>query len=178
MENGMKENYYDYPIPNGVVVFWIFTTPPIIFFVLLFIAKSGDIMSQTLSTEDTSSFLGFILMILLAAICASCVTNIFPAVKLRSNGVEIRFYFPLLTRWIWLPWNSITNLKSYSSPSDFLFKNKQKNLLVSSKNLPMFYHIPSIIYGHSFDRSFIIGSWIRGYDKIVSELDSRGTRLG
>lgn len=169
----MKDHNIDYPIPNGIIAFWIFVVPPLTLMLFTLLSCVIEILHGRIAHKETSMIIGLSILLLLSVIFASFVANSFPAIRMSSEGIEVRFYFPFLTRWISLPWNSITQVKTYFSPTGSLFKKQERGIMIFSNHLPIIYYLPSLIWGRSIDRSIIIGKRIKQYNEVLIVLEAK-----
>jgi len=171
----MKNDYIDYPIPNGIIAFWIFVAPPLTLMLLTFLSSMTEILHGRIDQKETSMIIGLLIFNFLSVIFGSFAANSFPAIRVNSEGIELRFYFPFLTRWISLPWNSITQVRTYFSPTptESFFKKQERGIIIFSNHLPLIYFLTSLIWGHSIDRSIIIGKRIKRYNEVLTILEAK-----
>jgi len=167
----MISNTHDYPFPNGIAVFWMFSLPPCVLLILLIWKVLQIIWESGLITGQLSTLLGVAIMCLMGVLGATIVVNSFPAIRMHADGLEIRFYFPFLTRWISLSWNDVEAVEMCASPVDVILRRREHGILtVYSSRLPLLFLIPSMIVRHSLRRGFFITNRIKGYEILVQSL--------
>lgn len=166
----MRSETYDYRFPNSVAAFWIVASPPALIFgyaLWRFVAEEG-------SPTGPGSIVGLFFQSLLILLAATVMVNAFPAIRLGTQGIELRFYFPFLSRWYLLRWEEITNLSSLPAPVARILRFKRftkSNSLVCSTSLPKFYYLPGLLFGRKLCPGFVISHRIKDYEKVLAELN-------
>ncbi len=167
----MDESKYDYPFPNMVFVFWLFTFIPFCLLALFWWNFTNNGYTGQLRDEYTSIASLLIILCIVVPVISTILFNSFPAIRIDMDGLKIRFYFPLLSKWYYLPWKSIDRINTRLSPANVLFNKSKKELFVFSEKLPLYYYIPALMYGHSLQRGFIIGRNIARFETLYKTLD-------
>lgn len=164
----MRKDHYDYPFT--LVAFWYFSIGPFTPFLIMLCMRLDEIRDQSLPGEDLME-LGFGLLLgVFATVVTTIFINSFPAVRINPRGMEIRFFFPILTRWISLPWSQVDGVRECVFLKYRVLRKDVKGLIISSQHLPPFYHLPALLWGHTTDRSVPINSRIKGYDDLVQSI--------
>jgi hypothetical protein len=147
----MIEKKFYYPFPNV----------RILFLYLLLLCLPFLIISK----------FAFIVVLILVMSLTTLIINAFPTIRLKSEGIEIDFYFPFLSKWFFMPWSAIEQIKIIDPPLQPLHRSKHKpNIMVYSHLLPKYYHLPALLYGRTWKKGFMILNKINGYEEIMMEL--------
>ena len=162
----MQARHFDYPPPNGVLALYVFCGVPLFAMALVLANKTRSVGSRVLPQELSAELIVFLLVWISTTIYGVLVANSFPALRLRTNGIEVRFFFPFLTRWIFLSWDQIDRTEAYRSPAGSLFGKAKSDLVVLSDQMPLFYFLPMLVFRRTLKRGFVIKSRIRGYDDL------------
>ena len=164
----MKSDKFDYPFPNGVVSFWILSTPAV---ALLLVMCRLWLRYDELN-KDQVDFLTLVvvtMVCLIFPVIAMLLVNSYPAVRVGPDGLEARFYFPCFTKWVFLPWARIDTIVPHLTPADSLFglDRGKSNSLILSRSLPAYYQFPSMVFGRALGRGFFITRRIKRYDEVM-----------
>ena len=172
----MKYNKYDYP--HGLLWFWYFTILlPLVLIIVLYIYRQ-EILTMELNRVEFDNILFTAILCLIMPILAALFVNSIPALRLKNGGLEIRFFFPKMTKWIFLPWDEIDSIEFYHFSRVQTFLRMKKNFLIYSKKLPLYYFFPALFYGHSFSRGIVVTGKIRGYDELVNVVTQKIEKPG
>jgi|GEM_PF-6482178 len=163
---------HSYGFPNGRVVFLVFVGPPVAFLAYMLWRLRYSMFPWPHFGEQTATIVGAALIAVVAIAFATTIANAFPDVNVRSDGIEIRFFFPLLTRWFFLPWKAIDHISRKESPLKMLNKKLRPDLLVYSRVLPVFYFVPMLWFASTLRRGFFIGRQIQKYDELAIALEA------
>ena len=163
---------FEYPILDGKFLFWWFFLPPMIITLIALMNVRNSILNSGITYEKVE-LIGFLIIFSLSfLVLAFLVANAFPVIRIGEGGIEVRIYFPFLTRWILLPWNSIYRVEPFLFQLKLLNRKHAWGIIIFSNHIPRMYHIPSLIWGHSIDRNIIIKSGIKGYDDLQKVLQA------
>jgi hypothetical protein len=161
---------YSYQFPNAWFVFLVFLAPPIVYFLLLLAKFRSAAESQAHGTDLSLALISVFIAGLIAAALATIIANAFPDIRVNTHGIEVRFFFPLITLWIPLPWSSISKVSPQENPAMRLLGDRKPNLVVFSSALPEFYHLPTAWFAFSLRRGFIVTKQIQGYSELARVL--------
>ena len=164
----MEQNQYDYSPINAVSTFWLFASPMILILILVLYKYRVEIWSREFIHVDllTIQFL-FVMSLIIGPILATLLANSFPALRIKTDGLEVRFYFPKVTKWIFISWNEIDGVEFFPIPIERILGKKGKNLFIRSKRLPFYYFLTALFFKNSFSRGVIIMDNIKKYDELV-----------
>ena len=172
----MKKNLYNYPFPNAVCIFWYFASPMFLFLLSLIIYYHRVVFAKGLiNLENIKLILSFLFSLTIMPSVAYVVANLYPSVRLDQNGLEIQIYFPLMTKWLFIPWEDVETIKIYVEPSTSLFGRGKKWIFVQSEKLPFIYLLLTLFFKQTTKRGFTITHRIRGYDQLLDFFLKKGS---
>lgn len=167
----MKDEKFDYPFPNGVAAFWIFVAPPLILFIVII----GRVIAQADEWGDGSNVVGASIMLGIALFLATLVANSYPAVSVGADRLSVRFYFLFFSHWVRIGWDEVEGIRQVNTPNGTLGSKQRGLFRLTSTRLPVFYHLPMLLFAHSFRKGFLIDTRLHNFDRLMSALQSRTT---
>jgi hypothetical protein len=166
----MEQEQFDYPVKSSEI-FWYMVSPMLLIFLLVLIRFGGEIFGEDPDPIHLDYILlTFAMAFLITPLLATLAGNSFPAVRVCPDCLEIRFYFPRLSRWIKLPWDAIERIDVFSDSWEAIQKKQGRNLFIKSRKLPFFYAISALLFRRTASRGVMILDEIDRYDVLIDSI--------
>ena len=170
-----NDQTFSYRFPSGIIAFWIILSPVILCSAtIIFSAITAapiDGVAPLARIRSPGVLAWFAMLLPLSLATGTFMTNSFPRIRTTSDGIELRFYFPFLTRWFRLDWAEIDGAYRFGSTFDTILNRRPSDtsagIAITSRRLPLFYLFPSLLFYRRASRSIFLPPRLRDFDKLI-----------